>query len=133
MATHLIYEGRLFKIYAWKEKDSCQVLDFLSKLDEESNNDSKRLVYLIQRTASVGIIKNERQSRLLENGIYEFKAPNTSRILYFLDKGSIIICTHGFGGKHGAGKTVKKEIERATEIKDRYLRGKNDVKNKKQK
>jgi len=88
---------------------------------------------LIQRTADVGIIKNERQSRLLENGIYEFKAPNTSRILYFFDKESIIICTHGFGGKHGAGKTAKKEIERAAEIKDRYFKEKSDVKNKKRK
>jgi len=131
VATHLIYAGRLFKIYAWKENDSCQVIDFLSKLDEERNNDSKRLVYLIQRTADVGIIKNERQSRVLENGIFEFKAPNTSRILYFFDKASIIICTHGFGGKHGAGKIAKTEIERAAEIKDRYFREKSDVKNKK--
>ena len=129
MATQSIYKGKLFEVFAWEENGVCQVTNFLSELDEENNSDSKRLVYLIKRTADVGIIKNKKQSRVLRNGIYEFKAPNTARILYFFDKNRIIICTNAFGGKSGAGKTPKSEIERAESIRERYLKGKRDVKN----
>jgi len=86
VANHLIYKGRIFEIFAWKDKNLCQVIEFLADLDEKDKKDAKRLVYLIQRTADEGIIKNEQQSRLLEDGICEFKAPNTSRILYFFDR-----------------------------------------------
>lgn len=127
MATRLIYKGRIFEILAWEANNSCQVIEFLADLDEKDKKDAKRLVYLIQRTADKGIIKNEQQSRLLEDGICELKAPNTSRILYFFDKNRIIICTHGFRDKHGRGKTPKNEIEKARRIKDEYFTGKSNV------
>lgn len=126
MSVQIIYKGRLFEIYAWEHENSCPVIDFLSELDKKSDSDGKRLVYLISRTADEGIIKNEQQSRILEDGIYEFKAPNTARILYFFDKNRIIICTHGFRGKRGKGKTSKTEISRAVEIREMYFREKNN-------
>ena len=127
MATQLVYRGKIFEIFAWKDKNSCQVIEFLADLDEKDKKDAKRLVYLIQRTADEGIIKNEQQSRLLEDGIYEFKAPNTSRILYFFDRNHIIVCTQGFRGKQGKGKTPKNEIEKAQKIKDEYFKGKSNI------
>ncbi|MGI8642157.1 MAG: hypothetical protein ACR2MG_19680 [Pyrinomonadaceae bacterium] len=73
MAIHLIYKGRIFEIFAWKDKNLCQVIEFSADLDEKDKKDAKRLVYLIQRTADEGIIKNEQQSRLLEEGFVNLK------------------------------------------------------------
>jgi phage-related protein len=121
MPVQLIEAGTKFHIYAWGDKYNCDTLDFLEQLEEDSNSDANRLLYLITRSANHGPPNNEQQSRSLGDGIFEFKAPNTARLLWFYDANQIIICSHGFSGKRGKGKTPRREIDRAKEIRKKYL------------
>lgn len=124
MPTQEIYSGREFDVRGWVEGGSCLVLDFLEELTSNGDKDAERLVNLISRIADNGMTHNKRHVRSLGDGIFEFKSFNTARILFFYDSGarSLIICTHGFTGKKGAGgKNIKKEISRAERIKDEYL------------
>jgi phage-related protein len=121
MPVQLIVAGTKSHIYAWGDKYHCDTLDFLEQLEKDSNSDANRLLYLITRSANHGPPNNDQQSRLLGDGIFEFKAPNTARLLWFYDAGQIIICTHGFSGKRGKGKTPRREIHRAQQIRQKYL------------
>jgi phage-related protein len=118
-----IKEGVRYAIYAWRGEDSCQLLQFLENLDRESNPDATRIAYLISRTADHGPPRNELHCRALEGkhaeGLFEFKAPGGTRVLWFYDKNRIIICTHGFVKK--GQKTPRKEIDKAQAIRQLYL------------
>ncbi len=130
MPIQRLQAGARFDIYAWGDEHHCETLEFLEQLEEDSNSDVNRLLYLIKRTAESGAPHNEHQSRLLGDGIFEFKAPNTARVLWFYDANRIIICTHGFSGKSGKGKTPRREIERAKQIRQKYLEEKTNASRK---
>jgi phage-related protein len=119
MAHAIIRQGSRFSVYAWEDDSGCQVLKFLEQLRDESNTDAERIAYLIERTSELGPPSNERQCKLLDDGIYEFKAPNGARVLWFYDEGGLIICTHGFVKKKP--KTPREEIKRAKKIRTKYL------------
>lgn len=121
MPVREVAQGQRFRIFAWGDDEHCEVLEFLEELRSNANPDAARLLYLITRTAQQGAPENEQQCRPLGDGIFEFKAPFTARILWFYDAGRIIICTHGFSGKRGRGKTSKSEIKRAKDIRRQYL------------
>jgi hypothetical protein len=121
MPIQLLHAGAKFDIYAWGDEQHCDTLEFLEQLEKDSNSDANRLLYLITRTANHGSLNNEVQSRSLGDGIFEFKAPNTARLLWFYDANRIIICSHGFSGKRGKGQTLRREIDRAKEIRKKYL------------
>lgn len=127
MPVQRIKAGAKFTIYAWGDEESCEVLEFLEALVTNGDSDAERILSLINRTADHGTPHNEQHCRLLDDGIYEFKAPNTARVLWFYDAGRIIVCTHGFSGKRGRGKTSKSDIERASSIRELYLKEKNDA------
>jgi len=124
-----IKEGFRYAIYAWGGEDSCELLQFLEDLERESNPDATRIVYLISRTADHGPPRNELQCRALEGkhaeGLFEFKAPGGTRVLWFYDKNRIIICTHGFVKKRQ--KTPRKEIDKAQAIRQLYLKEKENA------
>jgi phage-related protein len=124
MPVREITQGQRFKVVAWGDDRHCEVLEFLEELSGNANSDAARLLYLISRTAQQGPPENESQCRPLGDGIFEFKAPSTARLLWFYDAGRLIICTHGFAGKSGRGKTSKTEIERAKRIRELYLKEK---------
>ncbi len=72
-----------------------------------------------------GNLAREPLSKELEDGIYEIRAvegSNIVRILYFFDKGRIIIATNGFVKKQQ--KTPRSEIELAKRRRDDYRRRK---------
>lgn len=121
MPIQLLLAGARFDIYAWGDEQHCDTLEFLEQLAQESSADANRLLYLIIRTADHGPLNNQQQSRSLGDGIFEFKAPNTARLLWFYDAKRIIICTHGFSGKRGKGKTPREEIDRAKDTRQRYF------------
>jgi hypothetical protein len=121
MPIQLLHAGTKFDIYAWGDEAHCDTLEFLEQLWQNSTSDANRLLYLITRTASYGALSNKQQSRSLRDGIFEFKAPSTARLLWFYDANRIIICTHGFSGKRSKGKTPRGEIDRAKEIRMKYL------------
>jgi hypothetical protein len=104
------------------ENEQCLVLDFLEELEANGDTDSVRLNNLILQTADYGVRHNKKHIRSLGDDIYEFKAPNTGRILFFYDKNRLIICAHGFTGKKGSeDKFIKTQIKKAERIKDDYF------------
>ena len=127
MPVQLIKAGTKFDIYAWINEQHCDTLEFLEQLERDSNSDANRLLYLIIRTANHGPLNNAQQLRSLGDGIFEFKASNTARLLWFYHANRIIICTHGFSGKRGKGKTPRREINRAKEIRQKYLEEKTNA------
>ncbi len=127
MPVQQIKAGAKFTVYAWGDEKSCEVLGFLEQLVADGDSDAERILNLINRTADHGAPRNIQHCRPLGDDIYEFKAPNTARVLWFYDAGRIIICTHGFSGKRGRGKTPKSEIERAKGVRELYLKEKKHV------
>ncbi len=122
MPTERIYKGAKFEIRSWVENDSNIVLDFLEELEENGDSDGTRLFALIKRTGDIGITHNQRHIRFLGDDIYEFKAPNTGRIMFFYDKNQLIICAHGFTGKKGnEDKFIKRQIKKASAVKEKYF------------
>jgi phage-related protein len=130
MPLQLINAGTTFRIYAWGDAHHCETLTFLKKLEKSSNSDAIRLLNLLTRTAEHGPPANEHHARPLGDGIYEFKAPNTARLLWFYDADRIIVCTHGFSGKRGSGRTPRREINQAKEIRKEYLEEKSNARRK---
>lgn len=127
MPTERIYKGAKFEIRSWVENDSNIVLDFLEELEENGDSDGTRLFALIKRTGDIGITHNQRQIRSLDDDIYEFKAPNTGRIMFFYDKNRLIICAHGFTGKKGnEAKFIQRQIKKAIEVRKDYFREKGE-------
>ena len=112
-----------FAVYGWVNEGECLIEEFLVDLKSHSHNDWKRIVAMIARTAELGPPHDEEQCRALEGdraeGLFEFKTRGGVRVLWFYDRGSIIICTHGFIKKRQ--KTPAGEIERAREIRRRYF------------
>jgi len=122
MPTERIYKGTEFEVRGWVDKDSNIVLDFLEGLEANGDSDAERLLKLIVRTADHGLTQNKRHTRLLADDIYEFKASNTGRIMFFFDKNGLIICAHCFTGKKGnEDRYIKRQIKKTTRIKEAYL------------
>lgn len=122
MPIEEIYTGRKFTVKGWKENETCQVLELIKELVGNGDKDGTRLFNLIKRTADHGVQKNKRKIRSLDDGIFEFKAHNTARILFFYDKDQLIICSHGFTGKKGnEAKFINRQIKIAKQIKDNYF------------
>ena len=123
MPTEILVEGPHFTIHGWVGADGkCQVLGFLEKLEEDSDADYDRLLYLINRTATNGVPTNIRQVRSLDDEIYEFKGNGTARIFFFYDKGRLIICSHGFAGKKGSEKKfIKEQKAKAVRVRKNYF------------
>ena len=124
MPTVEIDRGRRFEIRAWSDDgENVPLLDFLDKLKAAGNSDYFRLLGLISRTANEGVSGNKQHVRSLGDDIFEFKAKeNASRILFFYDKGRLIICSHGFSGKKGSEKKyIGRQKKKAIEIRTAYF------------
>jgi len=101
----------------------CAVLDFLMGLDRSQDASVGKMMYMLtQRVPSLGPPKhNKEQSRHIEDKIFEFKADQL-RVLYFYDKGRVVVCAHGFSKQ--SDKTPGKEIKRAKDLRKIYLAAK---------
>lgn len=128
MPTVEVQAGDRFSIHAWGTDKNCQLLDFLETLKDASNSDYERLLYLIIRTADNGPPYNKKQCRALQgkkaDDLFEFKAPNGARIIWFYDANKIIVCSHGFTKKKD--RTDPQEIDRAQTIRTLYFQEKKE-------
>jgi Phage derived protein Gp49-like (DUF891) len=122
MPTEEIYTGARFQVRGWIDNGSNVVKVFLEELESNGDSDGTRLLALIIRTADHGITHNKAHIRALGDDLYEFKSPGTARIMFFYDKGQLIICAHCFTGKKGnEDKFVKRQIKKAAGIKKDYF------------
>ena len=113
-----IKDGQAFKIFALVVDEQCALLEFLNGLSEAMPDENAKLMRLLDNTAQSGPPRNEQKCRLLRDGVWEFKTPGGVRVLWFYDRGKLIICTHGFVKKKQ--KTSPGEIERALRLKQLY-------------
>ncbi len=129
MAIVTIFRGRRFRVEAWGDEDHCSLNDFLQDLEKINYKEFRKIMALVQFSANEGPPRNEEKCRNLEGdhaeGLFEFKTPGGVRILWFYDKGSLIVCTHGFMKKRQ--ETPLEEIRRAQGIRQRYLQSKNKI------
>lgn len=115
-----IYKGKIYTIFAIYEGEKCFVREFIDKFKEE---DKKKVLKLLQRSADVGIPKNKEKFKKLSERIWEFKSYQV-RILCTLEGNKIILLIDGFIKKKN--KTPKNEIERAKNLLKRYWEHKNE-------
>jgi len=86
------------------------------------------MLLLMEKAAEVGPAKliPEQESKDLGTGLYEFRRRPRSgahlRVIWFYDKGRVVVCTHAF--TKAGRKTPSNEIEKAKKIRERYF-GKN--------
>jgi hypothetical protein len=125
MPIKLVVKGAMFTVSSWRDKGESESNydKLLNQLTHDGSADATSLVFTVDYLAHQGIPTNKEKFRKLTDEIWEIKAPRTSRVLCFFDKGRLIICTHGFTGKkRGSGKTPSGEIIRATAIREKYMK-----------
>ncbi len=104
-------------------KDSAgrvPVREFLDSLDIKMR---QKMLRSIQALQDMGISLRMPLSESLEDGIFELRAKvgtNISRVMYFFVIGNRAVLTHGFIKK--TQKTPPREIERAKNIRDDYMK-----------
>ena len=120
MENIMLKEGRQFNVFAlgWDRGEViyCPAIEFIDRMSDSSR---KSILNVISRHADFGPSFNEQKSRLIEDGIYEFKSRQGDRLLYFYspaERGATII-THGFR----KGARLRTEIQRAINYRTEYL------------
>jgi phage-related protein len=102
------------------DRGDCELLDFLEGLGP---NDAKHrdwaMRLLCDHVPVAGPPKNDEVSKVLEDGIFEFRH-GPIRILYFYDHidGAMVICTHGYYKR--TRKAPRGEIKRAKAHRTAY-------------
>ena len=94
----------------------CPTQEFMAGMSEASE---KSLIKVLQQTVAGGPVFNVQKSRLLAEGIFEFKSRQGDRLAYFYHptRRGLIIVTHGFH----KGARLRTEIERARSLRREYL------------
>lgn len=120
MELVLLEEGPAFSVYAlsWTRAgvDYCPAREFIAGMSVASR---RSMLGVLRHHAETGPIPNTGKSRLLEEGIFEFKSRQGDRLLYFYHpwQRGLTIVTHGFR----KGARLRTEIERAYTLRREYL------------
>lgn len=92
----------------------CPAIEFLGSLEDASR---KKVVNILRLHAEEGPIRNEQKSRLIDDGIYEFKTTDGIRLLYFFAPGHRTILTQGF--KKGTKLAI--EVRRPKQLRAEWM------------
>ena len=112
-------------IFYEKEDGSEPAKDFLLSLDYKMRAKVIRLLEMLQKNGNALRLP---YSEELEDGIFEIRAKvgsDISRLLYFFDKGKIVILTNGLVKK--TQKVPKQDIETAKKYRADYLKRKEQL------
>ena len=121
MKRKLLLEGLRFNIYGVVVTEgglfTCPAESFIDQMSEASR---KSLLSVLHQHANGGPILNQQKSRMLRNGIFEFKSRQGDRLLWFYPPAGRreTVITHGFH----KGSRIDTEIRRAERLRDIYLR-----------
>lgn len=96
---------------------NAALVDFLEDLGANLKANRDGMLALLDHCAENGPPRNADQKHHLEDGIFELKKGKL-RVLYFTDKGKLIICSHGLIKK--GQKIPNKEIRAAKRAQNRY-------------
>ena len=119
-----IMKGAKFSILALDTSDdvsikACPAEEFITQMNESSK---RSLAAILKRHKDHGPILNEVKSRLLWQGIYEFKTRQGDRMYYFYDSGRLTILTHG--SIRPKKRQLSAEVTRAVSLKSLYFSSK---------
>jgi hypothetical protein len=107
-----------WRIYAaCRDRGDCPLLQFFNDLGPAFGSTVDGIWALLERVAEHGPKLNSTLSHQLSGDIYEF-IKGRIRVLYFCERGAIIICTHGV--LKGSQKIGRAEIERAETVMRTY-------------
>ena len=116
--------GIRFTIYAWGNSEDCELVEFLSNLEQTAAAEHEKIFSLIKYASEHGPPKNPQKCRPLEGyhaeKLFELKTTGGVRIIWFYDENQVIICTHGFGKV--SKKELKIHIKKAQSIRQQYLK-----------
>lgn len=98
-------------------RGDCPLLDFLTGLEGNLQRDGRRVLQLLERVSQYGPPRNTDICHQVGDGIWEF-IQGRIRILWFYDKGKMILCTHGFVKK--SQKTPRADLEQALRQRRAY-------------
>lgn len=116
MRLKFLREGAKFSIWGIDLGDGtiedCPALNFISGLNKIEQG---KVLQLLKLHADHGPIMNQQKSRLLRDGIYEFKS-GRYRILWFYMSGRRTVLTHQFE----KGDSLEQEIDRAIRIRAEF-------------
>jgi phage-related protein len=118
MKLRVVCRG-LWTLYAvCTDRGDCPLLEFLA--DGASSHVAKTKRQMLRRLESIsqrGVVQVTEISHQIAESIWQIEKGDV-RILYFYDKGRVIILTHGF--VKDTQKTRPAEIERAQDALQRY-------------
>lgn len=102
---------------ACSDRGDCQFLEFLEGLGPNLEAAGDKLLALLEHVAQNGPRLNTNLSHQLRGDIYEF-IKGRIRVLYFCERGRIIVCTHALIKKKQ--EIGNAEINRAEEVMKTY-------------
>lgn len=117
MRLELVTQGKRYSIWAIVRSDDpldCPAISFLEGLGDASR---KKIANLLRLHAEEGPIRNKQKSRLIDDGIYEFKTTDGIRLLYFFAPSHRTILTQGF--KKGTELAI--EVRRAKQLRAEWM------------
>jgi phage-related protein len=121
--AYQIKQGAKFRLMAVGAQESEKVqlpfLDFQREAASREPREWPKLVRIMDHTADAGPPKDEEKSKLLREGIFEFRTKGGLRLLWFYDEGRVVICVNGYI-KRGQ-KTPNAEIDAAIQWKNKYF------------
>lgn len=121
-----IKRGASFRLIAigMQENDKIKLpyLEFQEAALSRAAKEWPKLVRILDHVADNGPPRDEEKSKLLREGIFEFRTKGGLRLLWFYDEGRVVICVNGYI-KQGQ-KISNAEIDAAIQWKDNYFSAK---------
>jgi hypothetical protein len=103
-----IKAGKEFNIFALRQNEKCELLDFLGSLPRD---EMAKIHRYFDRTKDFGLIRDTEIFKPIGDGFFEFRTWRGVRVFAFLEPGKMMICTGGYIKKKK--KLDPKEIARA--------------------
>jgi len=121
VVLHILMAGRSFTLGALGSSlEECELMGFIRQIKEQDEREHDRLLARLKDAADNGPPTHDQsKSRELCDGLYEFKTSGGLRVLYFYDKGRLLICSHGI--LKLKPKELKKECQRAKARMEQYF------------
>ena len=126
IVAYRIKQGARFRLIAigTQENDKIRLpyLEFQEEALSSAPSEWPKLVRILDYVVEAGPPRDDEKSKLLRDGIFEFRTKGGLRLLWFYDEGSLVICVNGYI-KQGR-KTPNQHIEEALSWKKNYLQAK---------
>ena len=126
IVAYQIKQGTRFRLIAIgtqeDEKIRLPYFEFQQEAMHRAPKEWPKMVRILDCVIEAGPPKDAEKSKLLREGIFEFRTKGGLRLLWFYDEGRVVICVNGYI-KQGQ-KTPRQQIDEAIQWKSRYFEAK---------